>query len=141
MKDNWLSRLVCEYGASNDGGVQSVLKIIEHYKENDAIIDIGKLIKDCSPETDYQALIKIADEYNLECKIIHKPSLFFLIEGNRPFMFRCKGNRNSYCFLICFSYSSEEGFLIWDYRHGKYFANIKGFSDMWDGNDCLIFLS
>lgn len=141
MKDNWISRLVYENEASNDGGLKSMLKIIEYYKQNYTIVNIRKYVQNYYPRTDCESLVRIADENNLLSKIINKPSINFLIENNQPFIFKCKGLQNTYRFLICFSYSSEDGFFIWDYRNGKYFANIKGFVDMWDGNDCLFFLS
>lgn len=124
---------------SPDGGLHSILKIIEYYYENYNSINIKSMVDKFYPRTNYKSLISIANENRLSCNLLSNPDINFLIEQNKPFIFKCKDSENNYNFLLCLSYSEQEGFLIWDYRYGRYYATIKGLINMWEGDQCLFF--
>ena len=139
MKDYLVRKLILDNENTIDCGLQSILKIIEHLKSNYNSVNLQNLINKYYPKTNYQSLIAIAYENQINCELIDNPSINSILASNKPFIFKSNGFDNSYHFLVCFSYCEKEGFYIWDYRNGHYHATINGFKDIWDGNEYLTF--
>jgi ABC-type bacteriocin/lantibiotic exporter with double-glycine peptidase domain len=141
MIKDFLQKYIVEHEKSSDGGIESLLKIIKHYKGVSSPENLNFLIQNYYPKSSNNLLIKAAKNSGLTAVSCHEVTLIDIIAYNQPLIIKFRDKKNTTHFVLFTSFSNKNGFSIWDSRKDSYFLSKEQFEEEWCANECIAFIA
>lgn len=122
----------------NDGAIEVFIKVLIHLRGDFITLDLAKIITLYDSNQPYKSLLKLADIYNLT-SCIYSNSTAADLKSSKNVSILKIGNKDSHHFIVCISYTEDNGFEIYDPLNGNYNATEHGLNCMWKDNTSIAF--
>jgi ABC-type bacteriocin/lantibiotic exporter with double-glycine peptidase domain len=125
----------------SDGGVLSLLLMIDHYDRNRTSFGFEYLCNnDIYQLTSFDTLYSAAENIGFLSVLCKDITVNNIMIHNQPIIINIASNSKKNHFVICNSYNDEKGFSITDPINGCYKATKKGLNDIWIDKKCILFI-
>lgn len=125
-----------------DGGSESILSIIKHYKRNAIMVNFDDFIRKAhaGPHT-FNSLKSLANKYGLISVMCKNIDIKTIIEYNQPIIINISSSNIKNDFVVCYGFDIQDGFKIYNPKIGYCFTSVLGLNSMWHDNKCLAFIN
>jgi ABC-type bacteriocin/lantibiotic exporter with double-glycine peptidase domain len=138
IKDTIL-RLLVEHEEKTDGGLESFLTILKHYKGNTSSINLYEVMENNYPLTSIPSLVETASKCGFTSATYDNIDINTLTNYTYPLIIGTTSTDNKVHFVVCFNYSYKDGFLLWDSRKGLYKKSIEELKSLRADEKCVAF--
>ena len=130
--------VTCE--VESDGGLESLLSIIKHYKGNSKTLNLKHLINELyENKNSFECLSIAAYSHGLIAVICHDIDSKTVIEYNQPIIINIAKSDSSNHFIACFGLNDKNELKICDYKNGAYSIPPSHLSKIMNKGTCLAF--
>lgn len=140
MKSN-IQNFLLESNIKHDGGIDSLIHIVKHYKSNQIMIELRDIVSAYYNYSSFLSIDVVASRCGLFSVTCEDIGVNDIIEYNQPVIVNISKSKNSFHFVVCYKYDSEKGFYIIDSINGNYYASVIGFQSIWSDGKCIAFVS
>ena len=133
-------KLEIEKEEQSDGGLESLLKIVTYFNEVTPN-DFQKNFQKNYTINSLEALNNVATNWGLLSVVCDNIDIPTIIKYNKPLIIGTTTQTNKLHFVVCYSFTEKDGFLIWDSRNDFYCASIEGIKSLWNDKKCMAFYS
>lgn len=123
-----------------NGLEESIKFILKFYKGVDYKLDYNKMANYFDNDV-LQIIEKIASNNDLIVVECNNVTIDEVKDFKHPVIINISSLPNVIELAVCFRFDEKLGFVINDYRYGKYFASDNGMKFLWNDNRCIAFIN
>jgi ABC-type bacteriocin/lantibiotic exporter with double-glycine peptidase domain len=137
-----INQELVEFDLKSNGGFESLLQIIGHYRSNATTIDLLKIkINSNLISNTFLGIIKAAKDFGLIGVICEDINISEIIEYNQPLILMNSEPNGNYHFVVCYSYNKDNGFLMHHSKKERFYLSISEFVAIWTNKKVLAFFN
>lgn len=118
---------------SSDGGLETLVSIIQFYKGNSVIIDLKNIIDLYDSNAPFESIESIISTFDIVPSITTITNTTAAKEHNQPIIINIGTTEKAPHFVVCKNYDSTLGFRIEDSVNGNYYATENGLESIFEG--------
>lgn len=125
----------------SDGGLESLLFIINYYKKYTSTVNKTRLINSYYQCNSYEQLKNIASENNLISEVCNNITFLGIIKYNQPIILNISKSELTKHYVVCYDYNELNGFSIFDPINSFYIATDVGLQTMLTDSKYIAFVN
>lgn len=124
-----------------DGSIESLIFVLMFHKGNDLSFCFDDVLENYNYNNPFESIEKIAAKFNIVAVSCSNVTIDELKDFNHPAIINISSEPNKKHYIVSFGFNKEHGFIVKDFRNGKYYMAEYAMSTFWVDKQCWVFIS
>lgn len=134
-----VSKHIVQNEPASDGGLESLLFIIKHYKGGIVSFDLDKMVQQNYPLTSTPKIINVATKCGLIAVECDQIDIQTIVDYGQPVLITLKQTSNKKKYAVCHFCKTENNFLIWKSRDNATYTSFNELLELRADSKCIAF--